>query len=141
MYLFKNHVKFDRDKSLLNDLKHFLEKIPLGYCPWLLIASDKTLSRCDSNASLNFYDLKNKYSLRYFYQKGECRINEINSCFYAFSYNAKKIYSFDTYGNLIHEIKLDRLSSLISNIADGCLIRFKNNLVITFYTKSLMIVI
>jgi hypothetical protein len=142
-YLYVCDYNNNRIQIINNDLDHVLETIPLNYHPWLVIASDITLavSCCESNASIYFYDLKNKYSLRYFYQKGECRINIINSCFYAFSYNAKKIYSFDTYGSLIHEIKLDRLSSLISNIADGCLIRFKNNLVITFYTKSLIIVI
>ena len=131
-----------RIQVINSDLSHIIETLTLDYSPWLVIATDRTLavSRCDPSAYIYFYDLTNKFILRHKYQKGECRISEINSCFYAFSFNSKKIYSFDSYGCLIAEITIDRFSQFISNMADGSLVLFNNYLVLTFYKMSVLII-
>ena len=130
-----------RIQILKSDLE-YVQTLSLDYNPWLVNLSERTLcvSRCDSSGGIYFYDLTNNFKLRYTYQKGECRINEINSCFYAFSYNTKKIFSFDSYGVLLEEFTIDRFSHLISNIADGCLVRFNENLLLSFYMQSYFVI-
>jgi hypothetical protein len=129
-----------RIQVLSADLE-FVRSIMLCYNPWLISASDKTLcvSRGDLPGGVYFYDI-GKLKLRYKHQIGECRTSEINSCFYAFSFKNKKMFSFDKYGILVEEINVDRFKECFTNIADGCLVRFKKNLILSIYLHSCFVI-
>ena len=133
--------KNKRIQILTKDLD-YIQTLSIDFQPYSIKISDKTLcvSGFNTFGSICFYDLeklelkKTCTCIRY------SKIRELNGNFFIHSFPGKEITCFNSNGDQIDKIKLEKFSTYRSTSQyDGCLLIFKNDLLITFHEKKVLI--
>ena len=116
--------------QILSSNLEYVDTLKLQYVPHTIKISNTSIGFCGSNNSINFYDIRTK-NLKKQCPNVSGRISEIDSIFYLVSYNpTKKIFCFDTDGNLIEEYGAEGLNPYISYVCDGLILTFNNSIML-----------
>lgn len=119
----------------------YIKSLSLDYIPLQVRVSNTTIFVAAFDIpGLYAYEL-DTFDLKYYYNHGYSRINEINLFFYecvsCSSYNT--IYCYNQNGNLIEELDVNILENYLISMEDGALTYFNKTLIITSCNKSKLI--
>jgi len=119
----------------------YVGAIILNFSPQTIKIINSTLGVLGYDKSVSFYDLKTK-KLRKQYSGFLGRICSIGTKFYVISLKPiLKTYCFDSDGNLLNEISMEKFQEYFSNLSgwDGNMLYFNDTLYITIYTNKQVI--
>lgn len=122
-----------------SDLK-FIGKIDqLDYRPWHVKVNGKVacVDSRDGNG-VYFYDI-DTFTLKSKFNHGECRVNMLESIFYEFSLNTKKLYCYNNDGKLLREFEYDKFLEYFHDPIDGSMVQFHDFIVISSYSQQKLI--
>ena len=126
--------------KLFDNNLEFTQSVKLNYLPWMMKVSDSTVCINAYVVYNTFFYSKADYTLVYFYNHQQCRINEINSCFYGYSYKTNEVFCYDDKGLFIESLSLiDQIDETDSHCDDGCIMLFDTGLAISFFKKKMII--
>jgi hypothetical protein len=138
-YIYICDNKNQRIQTFTKELE-FSKSLKVDYLPWTIKASSSMLCIESGNIpGIYFYNLQDFY----FVQKinhGYCRISEINSVFYEFNNESKRLFCYDKNGELKEEIVLNGAElAILSHVWDGILFNYNDNLFMASYSKGKII--
>lgn len=127
----------------LHELKswnlEFVKFIPVDYSPWKIKQMNNLVAvTCGSASGVYFYDL-DTFKLKHKYNHKNCKVFPICKNFYSFDVTLKRLYCFDSDGNLTEDFQLGREYEGLTDWYDGCVVHYGDSIVISFYSKTQML--
>lgn len=134
----------DHDNKRIQVLSHDLEfckSLPLEYSPLTIEVIENTACVKTSNLGIEFYDLKNNFTLKVRYNR-DCnsRVSIIGENFYEVASFKNSLCVYNQDGSLIKEIEITSTQPYIkSSIWDAKIAYFNNYIIISCYhTRKLL---
>ena len=121
----------------------FIKSFKTSYKPWKSKASMEVLcvessGRESDVAGIYFYNLED-LTFRQSYNKGICRISELNGCFYEFNHKNKMLFFYNENGKLIENATLTSIDDYTLGPSDGSFIQSKRTILMTSYSTKKII--
>lgn len=118
------------------DELHLIETKKLNFTPWKVEAINKTICvHSQNDRGLRFYNI-DTFQLISQYDHGKCRIMVVNSLFYEFGLESKRVHCYDENGKLLRDLNLDFFNEFFQDGLDGSTALLKNSILIWSWSQS-----